>query len=355
MEGSSKSFKLTPEGKCAFLDQALRLIVLQNGNARKFLQLMSISKSFKRCAQQFPIYSLGLQCSGVNHFHLFISTANAFEENCERAVHFKEMSYDQACNLISQLNPRKFIASFSGQFWWNKNADVLSFVNAPIDMICNVNSNFMLGYQLTPFWRFNLRRLKFDFRGYLHLLQIGSANAIIRAINYEDANKSDTLEHVEIFDVSVFHVKSFIDSLKLCCPKLKSLKVKERKEQFVDRSIQEVLESVNNQMGRVRTIKGACINWIARLDLEINLIYMIDSKEGLRKYVRALQQIEAFRNVELEEIVDETGISKCMLKLKEQDSFSDTSFQVTIRHGGLQEILEALDNSFVSVMRPLQF
>jgi len=213
MAGSSKQFKLTPEGKCAFLNQALKLIVLQNGKALNFLQLMSTSKSFKRCSQQFSVYSLGLQCSDVNHFQLFVSTVNAFEENCERSVHFKKMSYDQACTLISYLNPRKFIAIFSDNFWWNKNANALSFVNAPIDMICNVNSDFVFSYQMTSFWRFNLQRLKFNYRAATDFVQFNPANAIVRAVNHEDAYKSETLEHVEYAEfLSLTSIASLICS-----------------------------------------------------------------------------------------------------------------------------------------------
>jgi len=225
------------------------LIVLQNENARNFLQLMIISKSFKRCTQQFSVYSLGLQCSGVNHFQLFISTVNAFEENCERVVHFEEMSYDKACTLISHLNPRKFIASFSDQFQWNKNADALSLVNTPINIICKIDSDLVLGYEMTIFWRFNLRRLKFSFLNVLRAFRFNSAaNDVVRAGNYEDADKSEMLEHVEIRGSFAPHVNSFIGSLKLPCPKLKSLKIKGRDSPFADLSLREVLESVNNHL-----------------------------------------------------------------------------------------------------------
>jgi len=39
----------------------------------------------------------------------------------------------------------------------------------------------------------------------------------------------------------------------------------------------------------------------------------------------------------LEETVGEMGMSEYMLKLKEQDNFSDTGFQVTIRHEVLRQ------------------
>jgi len=90
-----------------------------------------------------------------------------------------------------------------------------------------VDSDFVLAYQLTPFWRFNLRRLKFNYRRVVRFLQIDPANDIFHAVNYEDAEKSETLEHMEIRGISASHVELLIDFLKRCYPKLKSLKVKE--------------------------------------------------------------------------------------------------------------------------------
>jgi hypothetical protein len=63
----------------------------------------------------------------------------------------------------------------------------------------------------------------------------------------------------------------------------------------------------------------------------------------LRNYVRALQQVEAFRNAELKEAIRGTGMLECVFKLKEQDNFSDIGFQVTIRHGVLPGQLRVVE------------
>jgi len=333
----SKTLKLNPEGKCALLDQALKLIVKQNGNALKFVQLMRISKSFTGCVKRFSIYSLGLKCFGNYDYKLFISGTKAFEENCEQVAYFDELSRDKMRDLILYLNPTKFIANFFDEFWWNKSSESLEFVNAPIDMVCNVSSDFLLCYQMTPFWQFNLRRLKLNCSGkvdesFYRSLRAITIDSALPAFKYEGAEKSATLQHLELNGLFFTHLKYFVDSLKFRCPKLISLKVKSSHAPIMDYWLYDLLRMIQCNVNSLQTIKKTCANWIANFDLDADLTYILSSREDGSDYVEELKKIERLSDADWETNVgsDET---KYTIKLKEQDEVINLSFKIATHHG----------------------
>jgi len=204
-------------------------------------------------------------------------------------------------------------------------------------MICNVSSDFLLCYQMTPFWRFNLRRLKLNCNGkvdesFYRSFRAIAIDSVLPAFKYEGAEKSATLQHLELNGIFFTHLKYFVDSLKFRCPNLTSLKVKSSHAPTTEYWLNDLLRMVQGNVNSLQTIKDACANWISKFELDATLAYILSSREDGSVYIEELKKIEQLNGADWETNIgiDET---KYTIKIKEKDDVVDMSFKMTTHHG----------------------